>query len=93
MPLQNIFLWLNLNKRVINCNSASKGSTGDSLEFIGEGEKLVHESSSGDLIDFASMYERIVTDYFGCTFSFANSVFDLFRSVFLAFDRVVCKTF
>ncbi|KAL3018570.1 hypothetical protein AAZX31_05G035700 [Glycine max] len=69
------------------------GSTGDSLEFIGEGEKLVHESSSGDLIDFASMYERIVTDDFGCTFSFANSVFDLFRSVFLAFDRVVCKTF
>ena len=47
--------------------------------------ELVHESSSGDLIDFASMYERIVTDDFGCTFSFANSVFDLFRSVFLTF--------
>ncbi|RDX84539.1 Transcription factor WER, partial [Mucuna pruriens] len=57
-----------------NCNRASKG-TGHS---IGEGEKLVHESLSGDLIDFASMHEgNIVTDDFGCTFSFANSVFDL----------------
>ncbi|TKY55199.1 Transcription factor WER [Spatholobus suberectus] len=60
-----------------NCNSTLKGTMRNSSESNGEDEKLVQASLSGDLIDFASMHEGIMTDDFGCTFSFANSVFDL----------------
>ncbi|XP_020231766.1 transcription factor WER [Cajanus cajan] len=55
-----------------------KGTDQYSSEFVGEGEKLVHETESlcGDLIDFASiMHEGIMNE---SAFSFVNSnVFDL----------------
>ncbi|CAJ1943874.1 unnamed protein product [Sphenostylis stenocarpa] len=51
-----------------NCNSASKGTSG-------EGNKLVYESCwSDDLMDFSSMHEGFMADDFESTFSFANSV-------------------
>jgi len=57
-----------------NCNSATtKG-------LNGEGEKLVHESWSHDLMELASMHEGIMTDDFGCAFSFPDTVFDLCTS-------------
>jgi len=43
----------------------------------GEGDKLVDESWSDDLMELASMHEAIMRDDFGCTFSFPNAVFDL----------------
>ncbi|XP_047159954.1 transcription factor WER-like [Vigna umbellata] len=51
-----------------------------SMERSGEGEKLVHESWSDDLMELGNMHEGIMRDDFGCSFSFPNSVFDLCTS-------------